>query len=176
VHKCTTASLPNSKRPLSSSGQGFKVPSVKLPNASVHMGEAQKPRPGNTLDGDGGALAVPENANVAARPALPKRGVAPSFPPVREPLFEGPAKDAVVAQLVRAPVCGTGGRWFEPTQLYHYAPALVVWTGAVLVAFGTFWSSPGTPTSCNSKKPSRAGEPDALARISKRTGTLATSS
>jgi hypothetical protein len=21
--------------------------------------------------------------------------------------------------LVRAPVCGTGGRWFEPTQLYH---------------------------------------------------------
>jgi hypothetical protein len=31
----------------------------------------------------------------------------------------GPAKDAVVAQLVRAPVCGTGGRWFEPTQLYH---------------------------------------------------------
>jgi hypothetical protein len=29
-------------------------------------------------------------------------------------------KDAVVAQLVRAPVCGTGGRWFEPTQLYHH--------------------------------------------------------
>ena len=28
-------------------------------------------------------------------------------------------KDAVVAQLVRAPVCGTGGRWFEPTQLYQ---------------------------------------------------------
>jgi hypothetical protein len=28
-------------------------------------------------------------------------------------------RDAVVAQLVRAPVCGTGGRWFEPTQLYH---------------------------------------------------------
>ena len=27
--------------------------------------------------------------------------------------------DAVVAQLVRAPVCGTGGRWFEPTQLYQ---------------------------------------------------------
>src|SRR5690242_17011422 len=26
---------------------------------------------------------------------------------------------AAVAQLVRAPVCGTGGRWFEPTQLYH---------------------------------------------------------
>src|SRR6185312_12061002 len=28
-------------------------------------------------------------------------------------------QDAVVAQLVRAPVCGTGGRWFEPTQLYQ---------------------------------------------------------
>src|SRR5260370_20908731 len=26
---------------------------------------------------------------------------------------------AIVAQLVRAPVCGTGGRRFEPTQLYH---------------------------------------------------------
>ena len=51
-------------------------------------------------------------------PALPKSGVAPSFRPVRRPL-SGPAKDAVVAQLVRAPVCGTGGRWFEPTQLYQ---------------------------------------------------------
>ena len=26
---------------------------------------------------------------------------------------------AVVAQLVRAPVCGTGGRWFKSTQLYQ---------------------------------------------------------
>src|SRR6266404_5602367 len=26
---------------------------------------------------------------------------------------------AAVAQMVRAPVCGTGGRWFEATQLYH---------------------------------------------------------
>ena len=26
---------------------------------------------------------------------------------------------AVVAQLVRAPDCGSGGRWFEPTQLYQ---------------------------------------------------------
>ena len=26
---------------------------------------------------------------------------------------------AVVAQLVRAPDCGSGGRWFEPTRLYH---------------------------------------------------------
>src|SRR5271163_3815286 len=34
--------------------------------------------------------------------------------------FSGPIQDAVVAQLVRAPVCGTGGRWFEPTQLYHH--------------------------------------------------------
>src|ERR1700723_2385007 len=33
--------------------------------------------------------------------------------------FSGPGQDAVVAQLVRAPVCGTGGRWFEPTQLYQ---------------------------------------------------------
>jgi hypothetical protein len=33
--------------------------------------------------------------------------------------FLGPIQDAVVAQLVRAPVCGTGGRWFEPTQLYQ---------------------------------------------------------
>jgi hypothetical protein len=33
-------------------------------------------------------------------------------------------KDAVVAQLVRAPVCGTGGRWFEPTQLYQHKQAL----------------------------------------------------
>src|ERR1700730_15556831 len=33
--------------------------------------------------------------------------------------FLGPLQDAVVAQLVRAPVCGTGGRWFEPTQLYQ---------------------------------------------------------
>src|SRR5450756_1634435 len=43
--------------------------------------------------------------------------------------FWGRHQDAVVAQLVRAPVCGTGGRWFEPTQLYQYfqrhlAPAL----------------------------------------------------
>src|ERR1700722_7705394 len=57
--------------------------------------------------------------DVFARLALPKCGVEPSFPPVREPLFADPAKDAVVAQLVRAPVCGTGGRWFEATQLYH---------------------------------------------------------
>ena len=34
-------------------------------------------------------------------------------------LPKGFAQDAVVAQLVRAPVCGTGGRWFEPTQLYQ---------------------------------------------------------
>jgi hypothetical protein len=38
--------------------------------------------------------------------------------------FLAPARDAVVAQLVRAPVCGTGGRWFEPTQLYQQDQAL----------------------------------------------------
>ena len=52
-------------------------------------------------------------------PALPKSGVAPSFRPDRDPCLGLRKKDAVVAQLVRAPVCGTGGRWFEPTQLYH---------------------------------------------------------
>ena len=50
---------------------------------------------------------------------LPKSGVAPSFRPVRDPFLGPGLKDAVVAQLVRAPVCGTGGRWFEPTQLYQ---------------------------------------------------------
>src|ERR1700731_3310319 len=44
---------------------------------------------------------------------LPKSGVAPSFRPVRDPFLGPGLKDAVVAQLVRAPVCGTGGRWFE---------------------------------------------------------------
>src|SRR5882724_13710532 len=37
-------------------------------------------------------------------------------------LVSGPALTeprAAVAQLVRAPDCGSGGRWFEPTQLYH---------------------------------------------------------
>jgi hypothetical protein len=63
-------------------------------------------------------LALRKRSEVDARPALPKSGVAPSFRLVRDP-FSGPAKDAVVAQLVRAPVCGTGGRWFEPTQLYQ---------------------------------------------------------
>src|ERR1700730_6520008 len=58
------------------------------------------------------------DANVAVFPALPKPGVAPSFRPFGTP-FLAPARDAVVAQLVRAPVCGTGGRWFEPTQLYQ---------------------------------------------------------
>src|SRR3954464_4255436 len=41
-------------------------------------------------------------------------------------LFFGPLKDAVVAQLVRAPVCGTGGRWFEPTQLYQQLSGTIV--------------------------------------------------
>ena len=42
---------------------------------------------------------------------LPRQAFAPSFP--------APSRHAAVAQLVRAPVCGTGGRWFEPTLLYH---------------------------------------------------------
>src|SRR5262249_15575580 len=61
-----------------------------------------------------------KSVRLSAPAALPKRGVAPSFRPVRRPFFRGCAStDAVVAQLVRAPVCGTGGRWFEPTQLYQ---------------------------------------------------------
>ena len=43
------------------------------------------------------------------------RGLAHSF----RPLAARPARCAVVAQLVRAPDCGSGGRWFKPTQLYH---------------------------------------------------------
>jgi hypothetical protein len=42
---------------------------------------------------------------------------------IEPPFFRGD-RDAVVAQLVRAPVCGTGGRWFEPTQLYHPTPGI----------------------------------------------------
>src|SRR5439155_22816351 len=53
--------------------------------------------------------------------ALPKAGVAPSFRPNAPPFRGLRDRDAVVAQLVRAPVCGTGGRWFEPTQLYHWS-------------------------------------------------------
>src|SRR6476659_1017114 len=34
-------------------------------------------------------------------------------------LISRPFKQAVVAQLVRAPDCGSGGRWFDPTRLYH---------------------------------------------------------
>ena len=41
--------------------------------------------------------------------------------PFGSPFLRALPKDAVVAQLVRAPVCGTGGRWFEPTQLYHFS-------------------------------------------------------
>src|SRR5262249_13050570 len=33
--------------------------------------------------------------------------------------FRCGARFAAVAQLVRAPGCGPGGRWFESTQLYH---------------------------------------------------------
>src|SRR5258708_25082274 len=69
-------------------------------------------------------------------PALPKAGVAPSFRRIRGAPFlrARRPKDAVVAQLVRAPVCGTGGRWFEPTQLYQINQT-VSW---VLVSFDPF--------------------------------------
>src|SRR6516162_8670281 len=43
---------------------------------------------------------------------LSKRGRAPRLAPRQ-------TRRAAVAQLVRAPVCGTGGRWFEATQLYQ---------------------------------------------------------
>src|SRR6185437_3070598 len=40
--------------------------------------------------------------------------------PFGPPVFAGGGpQDAVVAQLVRAPDCGSGGRWFESTQLYQ---------------------------------------------------------
>jgi hypothetical protein len=49
-------------------------------------------------------------------PSLPNSRLAPR---VRAAVRACLALCAAVAQLVRAPVCGTGGRWFEPTQLYH---------------------------------------------------------
>lgn len=63
---------------------------------------------------------------------------APSSPQVAGPHKGAPRaarKDAVVAQLVRAPVCGTGGRWFEPTQLYQPSS---IWR--IARKFGTFGS------------------------------------
>jgi hypothetical protein len=38
---------------------------------------------------------------------------------------ELPATRAGVAQLVRALVCGTRGRWFKSTRLYHSLPAAI---------------------------------------------------
>ena len=61
----------------------------------------------------------------AARPTLKAPRKARScqsrrFPPRFRPLAERiPAARAAVAQLVRAPDCGSGGRWFESTQLYQ---------------------------------------------------------
>jgi hypothetical protein len=52
--------------------------------------------------------------------------------------FFGADKDAVVAQLVRAPVCGTGGRWFEPTQLYHEINDLQL-SALIVVRLGGHW-------------------------------------
>ena len=54
--------------------------------------------------------------------SLPKCGVPPSFRALTDR-----AGRAAVAQLVRAPDCGSGGRWFESTQLYQFhAPQAVV--------------------------------------------------
>ena len=38
--------------------------------------------------------------------------------PLRAPAYET-RSSAALAQLVRAPVCGAGGPWFEPKRLYH---------------------------------------------------------
>src|SRR5262245_39216901 len=52
-------------------------------------------------------------AKARQRPAaLPKMALAPTFAPLAR-------ARAAVAQLVRAPDCGSGGRWFESTQLYQ---------------------------------------------------------
>ena len=67
-----------------------------------------------------------------ARPVIPRNAAPCAQPCKRAPLalVSAPAQTAltvppscaVVAQLVRAPDCGSGGRWFEPTQLYHCPP------------------------------------------------------
>jgi hypothetical protein len=53
--------------------------------------------------------------------------------PIRDTLG-GFAQDAVVAQLVRAPVCGTAGRWFEPTQLYQLSISYIEKCGFAKIA------------------------------------------
>jgi hypothetical protein len=62
---------------------------------------------------------------------LPSKGVAPSFRPARawpgevgtgspiKAMRQAMRPCAAVAQMVRAPDCGSGGRWFEASQLYH---------------------------------------------------------
>src|SRR6476660_3399344 len=49
---------------------------------------------------------------------LPKGQAAPRFRPLGSST-EKPISCAGVAQLVRALVCGTRGRWFKSTRLYH---------------------------------------------------------
>ena len=44
-------------------------------------------------------------------------------------LLGSPRHHAAVAQLVRAPDCGSGGRWFEPTQLYQKNQWVMLPTG-----------------------------------------------
>ena len=50
---------------------------------------------------------------------------APGSAPVKGSDVGRKAVCAVVAQLVRAPDCGSGGRWFKPTQLYQYSQHLI---------------------------------------------------
>lgn len=104
---------------------GRRVRVLSARGVSFAMGQAGQPSsaPSSPISSCRGLI------RLVFRPsaALPKPAVAPSFRPVQPPLEtarsgrpQGAArKDAVVAQLVRAPVCGTGGRWFEPTQLYQ---------------------------------------------------------
>src|SRR5262249_50271216 len=71
----------------------------------------------------------------ADAPALPNLACPPSLRPLASaypgevdtgsPIRICADECAAVAQLVRAPDCGSGGRWFESTQLYQ-APRDVV--------------------------------------------------
>src|ERR1700704_5673594 len=67
--------------------------------------------------------------NPAAGRVLSKQDRAPRLRPLA-------TRRAAVAQLVRAPVCGTGGRWFETTQLYH-PPAAA--TGRAYRGLASHW-------------------------------------
>src|SRR5215472_7956004 len=70
----------------------------------------------------------------ADAPALPNLACPPSLRPLASaypgevdtgsPIRICADECAAVAQLVRAPDCGSGGRWFESTQLYQYLQQL----------------------------------------------------